>query len=64
LLSHYEGGGAIRPFPRAGGLKEIRGYVKVGPRPKLWARSKKWKKYSAKWRAGETQMRKNAEGCP
>jgi len=30
------GGGAIRPFPKDGGVEELHGDLTVGPRPKVW----------------------------
>jgi len=41
------GGGATRPLTRDGGVEELHGDPTVGPRPKVWTRGQKWKKYSA-----------------
>jgi len=39
------GGGAIWPLPRDRSVKELHGDPTVGPRPKVWTRGQKWKKY-------------------
>jgi len=51
------GGGATRPLPRDGGVEELHGDLTVRPRPKVWTRGKKWKKWCRRWRAGEARMR-------
>jgi len=38
------GGGATRPLPKAEGVEKLHGDPTVGPRPKVWIRSQKWKK--------------------
>jgi len=35
------GGGATRPLLRDGGVEELHGDRKVGPRPKVWTRGQK-----------------------
>jgi len=35
------GGGATLPLSRDGGVEELHGYPKVGPRPKVWNRGRK-----------------------
>jgi len=44
------GGGAIRPLPRDGGVEELHGDPTVGPRPKVWTRGQKRKKWCRRWR--------------
>jgi len=39
------GGGATRPLPRDGGMEELLGDPAIGPRPKVWTRGQKWKKW-------------------
>jgi len=47
------GDGATRPLPRDGGAEELHEDPTVGPRPKIWTRGQKWKKWCRRWRAGE-----------
>jgi len=45
------------PFRRGGGsVEKLHGDPTVGPRPKVWTRDQKWKKYCQRWHAGETRM--------
>jgi len=39
------GGDTTRPLPRDGGVEELPGDPTVGPRPKVWTRGQKWKKW-------------------
>jgi len=38
------GGGATRPLPRDRGMEKLHGDPTVGPHPKVWIKSQKWKK--------------------
>jgi len=44
-------------LPRDGDVEELHGDPTVGPRPKVWTRGKKWKKWCRRWRAVEARMR-------
>jgi len=56
------GGGATRPLPRDGDIKELHRDPIVGPRPKVWTKGQKWKKRCRRWRAGEARMRDSQGG--
>jgi len=49
--NHESGGaeGATRPIPRDGGIEELHGDPTVGPRPKVWTRGQKRKKWCRRW---------------
>jgi len=53
------GGVATRLLPRDRGVEELHEDLTVGPRPKVWNRGQKWKKWYGRWRAIEAQMRNN-----
>jgi len=44
-----------------GGVEELHGDPTVGPRPKVWTRSQKWK-WCRRWPAGEARMRDSQGG--
>jgi len=44
------------------GVEELHGDPTVGPRPKVWTRGQKWKKWCRRWRAGEARMRDSQGG--
>jgi len=62
LFYYGGGGGATRPLLKDGGVEELHGDPTVRPRPKVWTRGQKQKKWCWRWRAGEARMRDSQGG--
>jgi len=43
-------------------VEELHGDLTAGPRPKVWTRGQKWKKYCRRRLGGEAQMQRNPGG--